>query len=186
MIIDENIIIKKCQNGDLTRFAEIYDFYINKIYNFIYYRTGHKEIAEDITSTVFLKAIKKINSFTVGSGTFSSWLYCIARNTVIDHYRTNKNGTDVNDLWSLGKEDNFIANIDNVFKIEEIREYLKNFSVPQREIIIMRIWDGLSYKEIAEITGRSEGSIKMNISRALKSIRKKTTLSAIIILFFLN
>ena len=65
-------IIQACQAGNLDRFAEIYDRYIKKIYSFIYYRTGHKEIAEDITSLVFMKAIDKIGSFNSSQGSFSS------------------------------------------------------------------------------------------------------------------
>ena len=86
---DEFAIVQSCQKGSVEDFGRLYDLYIKKIYNFIYYKTHHQETAEDLVSIVFTKALKKINTFD-NSGTFSAWLYRIARNTVIDHYRTKK------------------------------------------------------------------------------------------------
>jgi len=181
MDISEAQIIKECQNGNFLRFAEIYDAYIKKIYNFIYYRTGHKETSEDITSLVFIKSMDKIGSFNSGQGSFSSWLYCIARNSVIDYYRTKKDTVDIDGLQNLGKSDNFDDKIDANIKLNEIKKYLQKFSKEQRKIIIMRIWDGLSYKEIAEITGKNEGSLKMIVSRIMSGIKKEPSLVGLII-----
>lgn len=182
MEINEPQIIQECQSGNLDRFAEIYDVYIKKIYNFIYYRTGHKETAEDITSMVFMKSMEKIDSFDSKQGKFSSWLYRIARNSVIDHYRTKKDMANIDDIWDLGESDDFTDKFDVNLKLAEIKKYLQKFSSSQREIIIMRVWDGLSYKEIAEITGKSEGSLKMTVSRILGKIRKEPSLAGLIIL----
>lgn len=181
MEISESQIIQECQNGNLDRFAEIYDLYIEKIYSFIYYRVGHKETAEDITSTVFMKSMDKIGSFNSSQGNFSSWLYRIARNSVIDHYRTKKETANIDDFFDLGQSDNFDDKLDTSLKLEEVKKYLQNFSKEQREIIIMRVWDELSYKEIAEITGKSEGAIKMIVSRIMSSIRKEPSLVGLII-----
>lgn len=177
-------IIQACQNGNFDRFAEIYDIYIKKIYNFIYYRTGHKQTAEDITSTVFLKAMQKINSFDSTQGKFSSWLYRIARNSVIDHYRTKKDVANIDDIWDLGQSDNLAHRLDAHLKLEDIQQYMQQFSKQQRQIIIMRVWDGLSYQVIAEITGKSQASLKMTVSRILGKIRKEPSLAGLVI--FLN
>lgn len=181
MEINELQIIQECQSGNLDRFAEIYDLYIKKIYSFIYYRTGHKETAEDITSLVFMKSMDKIGSFNSGQGNFSSWLYRIAKNSVIDHYRTKKDTANIDDILDLGQSDNFNNKLDTSLKLEEVKKYLQKFSKEQREIIIMRVWDELSYKEIAEITGKSEGAIKMIVSRIMGSIRKELSLVGLII-----
>ena len=172
METNELQIIQECQTGNLDRFAEIYDVYIKKIYSFIYYRTGHKQTAEDIASTVFMKSMEKINSFDSSQGKFSSWLYRIAKNSVIDHYRTKKDVANIDDIWDLGNDDNFTNKFDADLKLEEIRKYMQKFSKEQKEIIIMRVWDELSYREISEITGKSEPSLKMTVSRILKKIRK--------------
>src|SRR6056297_2278284 len=88
----ESQAINNCQQGQLDSFNWLYERYIKKIYNFIYYKTMHQETAEDLTSQTFIKALNKINSFDSEQGTFQAWLYKIARNTVIDHYRTQKIG----------------------------------------------------------------------------------------------
>ena len=180
-MMSEAQLIKECQNGNLDRFAEIYDAYVNKIYRFVYYRTNHKETAEDITSVVFMKSMNKISSYSFEKGTFSSWLYKIARNSVIDYYRSKKDVDDIDDFWNLGEDNNLDRRVDANMKLDEIKEYLKKFSDEQREIIIMRIWDGLSYKEISEITGKNVGALKVTVSRILKKIKNEPNLAGFII-----
>src|SRR3990167_9293693 len=79
---DESSYVTKCQAGDTVAFGVLYDYYIDKIYRFVYYKTFVKEVAEDITSDVFHKALVKINSFDSSKGVFSAWLYRIARNAL--------------------------------------------------------------------------------------------------------
>ena len=76
----------KAINGDNVAFGQIYDLYFKKIYKFVYYRVGHKEIAEDLAEDVFIKAHTKLKSLK-DPGLFTGWLYQIARNAVIDYYR---------------------------------------------------------------------------------------------------
>ena len=102
MHIDEKKIIKDCKKGDLEKFSGLYDVYIGKIYRFIFYKTSHKETAEDLTSETFTKALKSIEGFSANKGTFQAWLFRIARNTVIDFYRTKKDLKNIDDVWELG------------------------------------------------------------------------------------
>jgi len=101
---NEKDIIVSCQQGDLEKFSWLYDKYIKKIYDFIYFKTTHKETAEDLTSQTFFKALEKIKTFNSDKGTFSAWLYQIARNTVIDHYRTMKKTVDIDDVWDMAED----------------------------------------------------------------------------------
>lgn len=175
-------IIEKCQAGDLKDFSLLYDSYVKKIYDFIYYRTNHKETAEDLTSRAFMKALEKIGSFDSGKGSFSSWIYRIARNSVIDHYRTKKNDTDIADLWDLDSGDDIEREFDAREKLKKVDQYLKTLKSEQREILIMRVWQEMSYKEIAEILGKSEASCKMSFSRALIKLKKEMPLSLLLLL----
>ncbi len=174
--------VAACQEGDLTQFAQVYDAYIQKIYNFIYYRTIHKETAEDLTSTTFMKALEKIGSFDAGKGSFSSWLYSIARNTLIDHYRTDRKTKSIENFWDLKSKDDVEHDVGVYRQLEDVEQYLAELKPQQRSIVIMRVWDGLSYAEIAEITGASEASCKMNFSRTIRQLRNALGgLTAIII-----
>jgi RNA polymerase sigma-70 factor, ECF subfamily len=182
MQLDEVQIIKECQAGNIERFGVIYDAYIRKIYNFIYYKTHHKETAEDLTSETFRKAMMSLQSFDT-ERTFSSWLYKIAQNTVIDHYRTFRPNANVDDIWDLADDRDIERDADVKIKLERVEEYLKTIPSAKRDIIIMRVWQGMSYKEIAEVVGKSEDSCKMMFSRTMTELRKTMPLVYLLFLF---
>lgn len=159
------------KNGDKEAFAYLYNIYIKKIYNFIYFKTLHQDVAEDLTSQVFLKAIKNINKFK--DNNFSAWIYTIARNTVIDHYRSNKEIKNIDDCWDLSSADSLTDDFDNNLKISQIRKAMNELSITNRELLIMRLWLDLPFKEIAYIIGKSESAVKMSFGRILNNLKKE-------------
>lgn len=177
----ERDIIIDCQKGDTERFAEIYDLYIRKIYKFIYYKTLHKETAEDLTSETFLKSMKNIKKFDV-SRQFSSWLYKIAQNTVIDYYRTSKKTENIDDVWDIKDEEDFIEKLDNKLSFKKIKKHLSGLPSMQRDIIIMRVWQDMTYKEISEIIGKTEENCKVIFSRTIAKLRQSIPLTTLILL----
>lgn len=179
---DEAQLVENCQNGKLDDFGLLYDRYIRKIYDFIYFKTHHKETAEDLCSKTFIKALEKISTCDVQKGTFSSWIYRIARNTVIDHYRTQKTNLDIEDAWDLSTNEDILKDLDNKQKFEKVQEYLKGIKAEHRDLVLLRVWSGLSYKEIAQITGKSEESCKMAFSRVISKVRQEV-LIAFLLLF---
>src|SRR5688572_29983186 len=92
-----NIAFDKARSSDPEAFAQIYDFYAEPIYRFIFFRTGHKEIAEDILSDTFVKAWLKINQVNSAKA-LSSWLYQIAKNNIIDYYRVRKTQVSLDEV----------------------------------------------------------------------------------------
>lgn len=172
-MVNQEQLIKQCQAGNLDEFSGLYDEFFDKIYRFIYHKTYHRETAEDLTSQTFIKALEKINTFDFEKGMFSSWIYRIARNKVIDYYRTRKSEFNIDDVWNLGKDENMAGDLDNQDKLKQVSEYLKELNPEQREIVVMRIWDGLSHQEISEIIGKSEANCKMIFSRVMKKLREE-------------
>ncbi|MCB0180374.1 MAG: sigma-70 family RNA polymerase sigma factor, partial [Anaerolineae bacterium] len=83
-------LIRQATSGDANAFAGLYDAYVDEVYRFILHRVGNKQTAEDLTSQVFLKAWDNLGRYTMRGLPFGAWLFRIARNTVIDHYRTYK------------------------------------------------------------------------------------------------
>ena len=146
--------IKSCRAGNLESFGCIYDIFFRKIYEFIYYKTLDNTLSEDLTSEVFFKAMKAIKNFTGETEQdLKSWLYRIAHNSVIDHYRTKKEHIDISDIQeTFGYSEDLSQNIDQKNKLEEILEYLNTLSPEKKQIVIMRIWEDLSYVEISNIT----------------------------------
>lgn len=167
------------KKGNSESFGRLYEIYIKKIYDFIYYKTLNKEVAEDITSIVFAKAWDKIDQFKNGS--FSAWLYMIARNAVVDYYRREKGHDDIDDCWDLADKTDFLANIDNDLNVDLIREAMKGLKDQDREILIMRFWLDLSFSEIAERLNKKEGAVKMALGRTLKNLKNKIPLAMIIL-----
>ncbi len=176
---DDFDLVLEAQAGNSESFGKLYDIYIKKIYDFVYFKTLNKDVAEDIISLTFLKAWNKINQFKNGS--FAAWLYMIARNSIIDHYRQNKTTINIEDCWDIADKNDFLGQVDENLNVEIIREAMKNLKTQDREIIIMRFWLDLSFKEIAERLDKSEGAIKMTLGRSLKILKTQVPLAIIIL-----
>jgi RNA polymerase sigma-70 factor (ECF subfamily) len=176
MPLNEIDLIKNCQNGQSEAFAEIYDRYFEKIYKFIYYKVGHRETAEDLCSLTFTKALESIKKFNADKALLSAWIYKIARNNVVDYYRSKKEIYDIDKATDLYHEENFSENMTKAAQLENIKEKLKLLTEDQREIIVMRVWNEMSYKEISEVVGKSENNCKVIFSRSLKQLRYSLTI----------
>jgi RNA polymerase sigma-70 factor, ECF subfamily len=170
---DDSTLVGEVIRGDANAFGALYDRYLDKIYRFVYYKTFSKETAEDITSDVFHKAFEKIHSYDAAKGTFSAWIYRIARNAVIDYYRTQKKTVPIEDVFDLGEEDRTTHEHDTLLTMKKVSAFLETLGPRQREIITLRIWEERSYREIADITGGTEDGAKMMFSRAMKELREK-------------
>lgn len=176
------ISIRDCQNGCLGSFSPIYEHFLDKIYRFVFHKTMDETTAEDIVSEVFFKVLKNIGNFSGATEQeFSSWIYRIAHNSVIDHYRTKKEHTDLELIEEThGIAPDYTKRMDNDMTLEHVLRYLDTLPVEQKNILIMRVWDDLSYKEIAVITGKNVDSCKKTVSRIMAQIEANVTF-----LFFL-
>jgi len=179
----EQSLLSRVQAGDTTAFGLLYDAYIEDIYRFVSYRVQKKEMAEDLTSQIFLKALENISSYKEKKGSFRTWLYQITRNCIIDFYRQNKTTESIEDVVISDHEKNK-EQIETNLMYSDIQKYLQKLTPEQQEIIILRVWEGLSYREIAHITQKSEASCKMNFSRGIKELRHIMPLSLFLFLYF--
>lgn len=161
----------KAKAGDNNAFAVLYSDNIEKIYNFIYYKTLNKELAEDLSSQVFLKVLKNISHFK--SDNFAAWLYTIARHTVIDYYRYSQEFKNIEDCWDLAAEVNLSDDAHNNFNLEKIKQAMKFLSSSDRELLIMRLWLDLPFKEIALSLNKKESAVKVSFARAMDRLRQK-------------
>ena len=135
---------------------------------------GHRDcmVGNNSASIVTDAFLKNIGTYNADKGSFRTWLYQIARNTVIDHYRSEKETKSIEDAWDLVSPDDTSVLADKNIQIEQVKKYLQVLKSEQRDIVIMRLWQDMSYKEIAEILGKSEASCKMSFSRSLKELQK--------------
>ncbi len=174
--------ISRLKNKDKDVFISAYDEYGAEINRFIYYKVGREDEANDLTSQVFLKTWEHIqNKSLLEAKTLRALFYHIARNIVIDYYRKKNVSEDSISLDDENKkidvvddksgEDLSIEKIDKKSDLELIESKLPLLKEEYRDIIVMRFINELSPEEIAEITGKSKGNVRVLIHRSLKALR---------------
>ena len=168
------------QQGDREAFGKLYDHFAKKIYNYLYYRTYRRDLSEDLASLTFLKALEKLDTFKPDRGPFSAWLYRIAHNALMDHFRAKKGQVSLDDVKEIAGKSDVESDAENRLKWQKLEPFLKKLSPRDRDIILMRVWDGLSYREIGEVLGSSEASCKMAYSRAVRFLRSELPLLLIV------
>lgn len=158
------------------RFGKIYNKYINQIFRFIFLKTSSQEIAEDLTSEVFIKAFEKFKEDPKIVKNMRAFLYQIARNKIIDFYRQREKETNISidDYKGLSDDNQDLEkkiHLDS--QMERVRIALANINPDYQDVILMRYVDGLSIAEIASALNKSESAVRVSIHRALNSLRKE-------------
>lgn len=165
----------KMKKGDRAAAAALYDELAAKVYGFIYARIGSREAAEDLSQEIFLKLIDRIGEFDAAKGKFVSWFWRMARNTLIDHYR-RKGATP----FSQFEEDvvesmavTVMPDTDNVLAYRRLRSVVADFTPDEQELFELRFAAEMSYKDIADILGKPEGTLRVAALRLREKIHKE-------------
>lgn len=166
-------LVALVQDGDHESFAVLYDLFVDPLYRYIYYRVGDEE-AEDILEVVFIKVWENIHRYKAGKSSFSSWIFRIAHNLVIDHYRASS-GKETQELSvtiaDTDREHNPIKVTENTLNNKLLKQALNKLSKKYRDVLIYKFINQLTNREIAEIMGKTEGSIRILQFRALNSLK---------------
>lgn len=169
---NEDVLVLAAIDGDEQAFGQIYDLHVEGIYRFIYVRVEDQQTAEDITSEVFLKAWEKISGYKLRGAPFRAWLYRIARNAVIDHYRTRKDKAPLEAVIDT-LEDGATPLADLVgsqIEAQNILNTLKELTEDQRNVLILKFVHDLTTKEIAYALGKRQGAIRALQMRGLQAL----------------
>ncbi len=177
MMEAEQQYIALAKQGDQAAFGKLYDHYSPAIYRFIALKVGTRQEAEDLAHEVFLSAWKKLPNFEERGFPFSSWLYKIARNRVIDYYRTNKQHVALDDIESSSiaqqlKTLDTTGELDVALGMEKIQAAMHVLTSEQREVLTLRFVEDRSPKEIAVIMEKREGTIRIIQHRAVSKLKK--------------
>jgi len=168
-------LVERAQAGEADAFGRLYDQYSDTVYRYIYYRVGGKATAEDLTSETFLRALRRIGTFTWQGRDFGAWLVTIARNLVADHFKSSRYKLELptSDLVeagaersSEGPEGEVLTGITNMALFEAV----KKLNADQQECIVLRFLQGMSVAETAAILGKNENAIKALQYRAVKTL----------------
>lgn len=155
---------------DSQVFAELYTRYVDRIYKYVYFKSGGRDEAEDLTAQIFLKAWETVNRYRWKGYPFSSWLFRIAHNQVIDYYRTRHDNYSLEDIRSRKSEDDPFEAALVSFTSSEIRSALLHLTLEQSRVLVLRFLDGYSTKEVASIMHKDADSIRALQYRALRAI----------------
>lgn len=173
--LSDQELMRLVQAGDLTPASEIYDRYSSRIYNFAYRFLKNSEAAEDAVQEVFVKMIKHASQFH-GDAKLSTWLFSITANWCRDYLRKADNRPKDSEEVLLTLPASRELSPDRVLERREtelrIQKALLTLTPEQREAILLSRYQGLSYAEIAQISGCSEGAVKTRVFRAMETLKK--------------
>lgn len=173
MLDGEIKLIESAVRGKASAFGLLYDHYQPKIYRFVLIKVSRREDAEDITHQVFLNAWQNISNYKDLGFPFSSWLYRIAKNQVIDKYRTKKQEVGLDSVDEEVFADSGIGgSIEIKIQLERVMKEIKNLKQDYQDVLIMRFVEDLSIKEVAAAVEKSEGAVKLMQHRAIKELKK--------------
>lgn len=172
MIDGEKNLIERAIKGEASAFGLLYDKYQPRIYRFIYLKVGHREEAEDLTHQVFLKTWGSIDRYNFQGFPFSAWLYQVARNQVVDYYRTKKINITLESITELKIESHYSNEIDVNSDIEKVKQAIHRLNPKQQDVIILRFIEDFSLSEVASILNKTETAVKLLQYRAIKNLKR--------------
>jgi RNA polymerase sigma-70 factor, ECF subfamily len=172
-------LVERAQAGDSEAFGLIYDRYVDTVFRFVYFRVGNRQLAEDLTADTFLRALKRIGSFTWQGRDLGAWLVTIARNLVADHFKSGRYRLEVTtgDVLDADREDRGpegspeAAVVDHITNVALLGA-VKQLNPEQQECIVLRFLQGFSVAETAQAMGKNEGAIKALQYRAVRALAR--------------
>lgn len=168
-------LVRQAQQGQSEAFAGLYDAFYDKIYRYVMFKTGDTLEAEDLTEEVFLRMLESIGSFKWQGYPFTSWLFRIAHNLVIDYYRKagRQKKTSLDDAMRVVGSDGVDVDrkLDIELSIKEVKDAMGGLTQLQQEVLSLRFAGGLSVAETAEAMGKKENAVKALQHAAIKKLR---------------
>ncbi|MFH1185962.1 MAG: sigma-70 family RNA polymerase sigma factor [Chloroflexota bacterium] len=172
--IDEEEMLVNASRGDREAFGALYERYVERIYNYVYYRTGNLHEAEDLTARVFQRAMNHIHNYTDRGVPFSAWLYRIAHNLVANWHRDRSRRQEIplSDIPVVpSKEERPEAKLVRSQDQDSLMRLIRKLPSERQSLLILKFVEDLSNAEIGKIMGRSEGAVKSLYHRTLLSLR---------------
>jgi RNA polymerase sigma-70 factor, ECF subfamily len=172
-------LVQRAQAGDVEAFGALYDRYADTVFRFIYFRVSTRQLAEDLTSETFLRALRRINSFTWQGRDLGAWLVTIARNLVADHFKSGRYRLEVStaevldaDRPDRDPEGSPESAVLDKLTNQTLLEAVKRLNPEQQECIVLRFLQGFSVAETAQAMSKNEGAIKALQYRAVRSLAR--------------
>lgn len=169
----EQELVRRAQSRDSAAFAELYDLHYRRVYTYIYYRVGNQELAEDLAADVFMRGWQAIGAFDYRGVPVAAWLLRIARNRVIDHFRRlgKRETVELEDHHTDAAQDPE-SEVETRLLRDDLMRLMSHLTDDQRDVIILKFFEGMSNAEVASILGKPEGAVKSLQHRGLAALRR--------------
>ncbi len=163
-------LVERLRDGDRKAFGQIYALYRVSLYNYVHWLVKGRERVDDVVHETFVKVWNNIGSLN-NSGSFGSWLFAIARNEALADLRDRKSFQELTDESSI-ESDGPLVDLINSEQSGQMKELLDALRPAYRELIVLRVYEGLSYAELAHVTGLSLPAVRVHLFRARKALAK--------------
>lgn len=165
--------VQSAQKGDMEAFSRLYDLLVNPIYRYIAFKVP-KEEAMDLTETVFLRVWEHLQSYKANSGQFSSWVFRIAHNLVVDYYRLHRQHASIDEVVVVdeNREADPKKMAENKINQAILKSAIGKLKKKYQQVLLLKYISGLESREIARLMHRTEGSLRILKFRALQSLKK--------------
>lgn len=161
-------------NNDAEAFGILYDAYVTKMFRFISFKVGNREIAEDLTSDLFLKLWEHLTSDKSGEiKSLNGLIYRMARNLVIDHYRKKTATAEcpIDDILHMGVESQELEKVYTKMEVAKLLKLIRTLKSEYQEVLLLRYVEELSTKEIADVMDKKRGAVRVTLHRATKTLQ---------------
>jgi RNA polymerase sigma-70 factor (ECF subfamily) len=157
---------------DGVAFAELYDFYMPRVYGFIYRRVQDRCVAEDLTSMTFQRALENVRRSDFRNESFGGWLYRVASNVVVDHVRRDRRHVPLSEFEGCEEPgDMALDALASALDRDQLRRALRELPSNHREVLVLRFYDDLDPAEICAVLGCTREAMAVRLHRALRALR---------------
>jgi RNA polymerase sigma-70 factor (TIGR02952 family) len=175
-VVDSRIValVELAKGGDREAFGQLYDAYVDTVHRYLFVRVGQRALAEDLTSETFLRALRRIDSFTWQGKDIAAWFITIARNLVADHVKSSRFRFEVTTADMRDADEHVEAPDELVLARQRdahLVEAIRRLRPDQAECVTLRFLHGFSLADTARVLGRSEGAVKQLQLRAVRALR---------------
>jgi RNA polymerase sigma-70 factor (ECF subfamily) len=171
-VTNEHTLLERAKQYDEAALGELYDHYAPRIYAYIYRRVGDAYLAEDLTGDVFVRVIQAIQSERFWHTSFQAWLYRIAHNLVVDHYRRQQPAEMELDEGMVASEDDPAYAVAQRLSHQRLWAAISHLTPGQQQVLALRFGEGMTARKTAEVIGKSTGAIEALQHRALATLRR--------------
>ena len=170
---NERELLERAKQRDEAALGELYDRYAPRIYAYVYRRVGDAFLAEDLTGDVFVRVIQAIQAERFWHTSFQAWLYRIAHNLVVDHFRKQSPVAELElDEGLVAAEDDPVSAVAERLSYGQVKAAISRLTPDQQQVLALRFGEGMKAREVAAVIGKSVGAVEALQHRALAALRR--------------